>query len=396
MLYDGDIDPESADIAMATQSPGEIDRLLAAINERGYYYRVVYRGTDEQEIAHIIGLNQVERFFIRLKKLLAGSDVEEIKALVASSKDLYSDLVQFYSEAGNNLEAGDVFEKVLALASRSRSRTGERFTFTEMVPLHFTDAVTLYGFRLPTSENIYVFRHGDELTMIDAGHGIYFEDIKRLLRKKSLDPARVRRIFVTHPDTDHAGSSGFFEQEFGTEVFMHPGSEAVIKSMNRGYGTSGRLANLNKYYTRLSSTFTACRFPVHMRYFPTNPKGTTGAFTVIGAFSIGPLEFEVLESFGGHAPGQVFYLNKEYGLLFTSDFLINVPSLSSDEREHLSLYLYLLTNPNSNTEVFKQELSALKEIMSSLDRQLKPRGRSALILPGHGNYYPANELGSAR
>jgi uncharacterized protein with ACT and thioredoxin-like domain len=245
MLYDEDIDPESANIVMATENPLEIDHLLKAVNEDGYHYRVLYRGSNEQEAAHIIGLKMVEKFFLRLKKLLPSSDVVEIKSLVESSQELYQDLVHFAAEAGNNLEAGDVFETVLTFASRSRSQTGEKFSATAMRPLRFHNWVTLLGFRLPSSENFYLLRDGDDLTMIDAGHGIYYEDIKRLIRKEGMDPAWVRRIYVTHPDTDHAGTSGYFEQEFGTAVFMHPGSADVITHMNRVHGISGGLLNLN-------------------------------------------------------------------------------------------------------------------------------------------------------
>lgn len=392
MLYDEDIDPESATIALATRSPEEVEGLLTAINTRGYYYRVVYRGAAQEETAHLIGLKMVEKFFLRLKKLLSGSDAAEVKSLVASSKELYADLVHFYDEAGRNLEAGDVFEKVLALASRSRSSVGDRFAAQEMPPLTFDGGVTLYGFRVPTSENFYVFHYNGELTLIDAAHGIYYEDLKRLLRGKGFEPGAVRRIFVTHPDTDHIGTAGYFEREFGTEVFLHPGSIEVMRSMNRAQGVSGRLANLNKYYTRLSSVFTACRFPEHPRCFATEERGRIGTFKVIDSFSIGPLAFSVLESRGGHAPGQVFYLNSDYGLLFTSDFLINVPSLSADEREHLGLYRYLLTNPNSNTQVYREELGALGELLRALDAALSSLGRAALVFPGHGEYYRARDL----
>jgi glyoxylase-like metal-dependent hydrolase (beta-lactamase superfamily II)/uncharacterized protein with ACT and thioredoxin-like domain len=392
MLYDEDIDPGSADIAMATANPREIKALLQAINEDGYHYRVVYRGSNEQEATHIIGLKMVEKFFLRLKKLLPSSDVAEIKSLVESSRDLYQDLVHFAAEAGNNLEAGDVFETVLTFASRARSRTGENFTATAMRPLRFHNWVTLLGFRLPSSENFYLLRDGDDLTMIDAGHGIYYEDIKRLIRNQGMDPAWVRRIYVTHADTDHAGTSGYFEQEFGTVVFMHPGSAGVITHMNRAHGISGSLLNLNKYYTRLSSRFTECRFPSRPRHFSTKEREETGSFWIIDTFKVGPLLFEVLESHGGHTPGLVFYLNREFGLLFTSDFLLNVRSLSPEEKEHLGIYRYLLTSPNSDSRVYKEETAALKEMMLSLDGALRAHGRQGLIFPGHGHYYPVSDL----
>lgn len=392
MLYDEDIDPESADIVMATANPQEVNALLQAVNEEGYHYRVVYRGSNEQEAAHIIGLKMVEKFFLRLKKLLPSSDVAEIKSLVESSRELYQDLVHFASESGNNLEAGDVFETVLTFASRARSRTGDKFSATAMRPLRFHNWVTLLGFRLPSSENFYLLRDGDDLTMIDAGHGIYYEDIKRLIRQQGMDPAWVRRIYVTHPDTDHAGTSGYFEQEFGTAVFMHPGSADVITHMNRAHGTSGSLLNLNKYYTRLSSRFTECRFPARPRYFSTNEREETGSFWIIDTFKVGPLLFEVLESHGGHTPGLVFYLNREFGLIFTSDFLLNVRSLSPEEKEHLGIYRYLLTSPNSDSRVYKEETAALKEMMLSLDRALSAHGRQGYIFPGHGDYYPVSGL----
>lgn len=392
MLYDEDIDPESADIAMATANPQEINTLLQAVNEHGYHYRVLYRGTNEQEAANIIGLKLVEKFFLRLKKILPSSDVDEIKSLVQSSRDLQQDLTQFATEAGNNLEAGDVFETVLTFASRSRSWINEKFFATSMKPFRFHDQVELFGFRLPTSENFYLFRHRDDLTMIDAGHGIYYPDIKRLLLSQGMDPARVKKIYITHPDTDHVGTAGYFENEFGTEIYMHAGSADVIANMNRAHGATGSLLNLNKYYTRLSSRFTECRFPAHPRYFPAATVKSINGFRIIDGFSIGPLVFDVLESLGGHTPGLVFFLNQEFGLLFTSDFLLNVKSLTPEDKEHLGIYRYLLTNPNKDSRVYKEETASLKNIMLNVDGELKKRGGSAMIFPGHGDYYPAGEL----
>jgi len=392
MLYDEDIDAEAADIAMATGDPQEIDALLQAINEQGCHYRVVYRGSSEQEAANIIGLKMVEKFLLRLKKLLPSSDLAEIKSLVKSSRDLQQDLTNFAAEAGKDLEAGDVFETVLTFASQSRSSINEKFKASVMGPLRFPDRVSLWGFRLPTSENFYLFQDNDDLTMIDAGHGIYYDDIKKLIAQQGMDPSKVRRIYVTHPDTDHAGSAGYFEREFGTAVFMHPGSAEVMSHMNRAHGSSGSLLNLNKYYTRLSVRFTECRFPEQPQYFATDGLSMTGGFRTIDCFKIGTLDFEVLESHGGHTPGLVFYLNRAFGLLFTSDFLLNVKSLTPEDKEHLGIYRYLLTSPNKDSRVYKEETAALRKMMIDMDAELKKKGRGAFIFPGHGAYYGADEL----
>lgn len=392
MLYDEGIDPGSADIALVTKDPREINTLMGAMNVLDYHYRVIYRGSDEQAAERIIGLNMIERFFHRLQRLLPSSDVAEIKSLVESSRDLQQDLAQFATEAGKNLEAGDVFETVLTFASRSRSKTRDKFSVAEMRPLRFPGNVELLGFRLPTSENFYLFRSGNELTMIDAGHGVYYEDIKRLLFSRGLDPAKVTRMYVTHPDTDHVGTAGYFEQEFGTAVYMHAGSVDVIRNMNRAHGAVGNLLSLNKYYTRLSIRFTECRFPSHPHYFHRASDKSIAAFKAIDTFSIGPLAFDVLESHGGHTPGLVFFLNREFGLLFTSDYLLNLASLTTEDKENLGIYRYLLTNPNSDSRVYKTETMALKELIAMVDNEVRPRGVNAIIFPGHGLYYQASEL----
>ena len=108
--------------------------------------------------------------------------------------------------------------------------------------------------------------------------------------------------------------------------------------------------------------------------------------------TIGPLRFDVLESRGGHTPGLVFFLEREHGLLFTSDFLLNVPSLSTEEKEHLGIYRYLLTNPNKDSRVYRDETEALKELSRDMDRDLRSKGGKFLIFPGHGKYYGVEEL----
>lgn len=392
MLYDEDIDAESADIAMVTESHGEIERLMKAMNEEGYYYRVLYRGADEQEVSHIIGLKMVEKFFLRLKRIMPERDIDEIRSIVESSSVLREDLVNFYKEAGNNLEVGDVFEKVLTFASRSRSRTGKNFYATRMTPISFDGGLAIYGLRMPSSENCYLLHHGDELAMIDTGHGIYYPDVKRLISDMGFDPSMVKRIFITHPDSDHAGASGYYADEFGSEVFMHPRSTDVIENVNRAHGTTGALLRLNLYFTRFSNRITECHFPSDYRCFREDGEEMAGGFRVIDRFDAGPLRFDVLESRGGHTPGMVFFLNREHGLIFTSDFLLNIRSLTHDEKEHLALYRYLLTNPNGNSRIYREETRMLKQLMLDMDAAFKRQGKTVLIFPGHGDYYPADML----
>lgn len=142
-----------------------------------------------------------------------------------------------------------------------------------------------------------------------------------------------------------------------------------------------------KLYTVLVNRFTKCKYPEKVSFFSTSVIDKVGTFNVIDTFPVGNLEFQVLESHGGHIPGQVFFLDREHGLFFSFDYLINIDSLSTEEKDYMRLPQYLMTSTNTNSRVFKEETSSLMDVIFLLDKELKRRGKSVLIFPGHGNYY---------
>lgn len=387
MFYNEGIDAEVADIALATRDPGEVNNLLSAINSKGYHYKVVYRGSDTEKVERIIGLKLVEKFFMRLQKLINHQGVQELMAIVESSRKLSTNLACFYSEVGNHLERADIFESILTFASASVTKVGKNFHIKELSPLQFDENLQLFTFRPPTGGNIFIFQYNNEVTMFDAGFGLYYEDIKSLLKRKGIDPGQVGRIFVSHNDADHIGTAGYFAEEFGTKVFMHPDGQGVIDNENRAHAANTKLSELNRHFTVLVNKFTRCKYPEKPSFFSTSLIDKIGAFKVIDSFSVGSLEFQVLESHGGHIPGQVFFLNREQGLFFTSDYLINIDSLSAEERDYMRLPRYLMTSTNINSQVFREETISLMDVISLLDKELKSHGKFVLVLPGHGNYY---------
>ena len=61
--------------------------------------------------------------------------------------------------------------------------------------------------------NIFFYRKGDTVLMIDAGYN--YDRLGEKMRWLGLDPAQIRHILITHQDTDHVGaveadSSGLF------------------------------------------------------------------------------------------------------------------------------------------------------------------------------------------
>ncbi len=393
MEYSEDISASSALFSIVTKTTSEIDTLLRDMNSRGFHYSLLYKGSDSQEVEHIIGLNLAERFFFKLKKLLNTADVERMKKLFSSSRLLSDTLVQFNNEAGRDLEAGNIFTNVLAFASASIMRSSEKFSYTAL-PVIERGGIKVHSFRLPTGGNVFILEGKNELVMIDGGYGLYYEKAKETLRSRGLDPCRIKRIYISHADADHAGMAGLFAEEFGCRVFMHPEAEGIIKSHNRAWGSATPYIDLNRYFTVLVNEFTQASYPSEWHSFKESGNENAGDFRVIDEFSLDDLSFSVLMSLGGHLKGQVFFLSREAGLFFTADYLLNVPSLPAEEREVLSFPKFMMISTNVDSAVFRQEMDMLKKLALDCDAELRSRGSSLIIVPGHGDYYEASVLAS--
>jgi len=391
MAYNEAVSEVTATVSLATRSAREIDELLKDLNEHGYYYSLEYQGTEQEETENVIGLNLVERFFFRLKRLLGTEDIDRLKKVVESSQRMSEALARFSREAGKNLEAGKVFTNVLAFASTSLCRTGPGFSYRRLPALPL-GSIVFHAFRLPTGGNIYMLQSDEEVVMVDGGYGVYYEDVKRMLRENGLDPARIRRIYLSHADADHAGLSGYFASEFGSRVFLHPDACGILENENRAWGSGSPLAGLNHYFTVLVNTFTKSAAPSAWEAYGTGDLGRLNGLRVIDTFTVGGQTFKVLESMGGHIPGQVFFIGVESGLIFTGDYLMLLASLGPEEREFLNLPKFMMTSTNTNSLLFRQEMQALKEIVLGLDAELYERNRGAIVAPGHGDYYPARWL----
>jgi len=390
MAYHEDVSETSANFSIATQNPGEIDRLLKEMNERGYYYSLVYRGTGQREIEDIIGLNLVERFFFHLKKLLDTDDIENLKKIVHSSRRLSDSLIRFSREAGKHFDAGDVTTNILAFASASLMKTGKNFFYRRLPPLVF-GRVRFHVFRLPTGGNINILESDEELVMIDSGYGLYYEDVKTMLRGNGLDPEKVGRIYLSHADADHAGMSGYFAEEFSSRVYLHEEAQGILEHENRAWGSATPLFELNHCFTVLVNEFTKFRVAKNWTPYSSQKKERLGGFPVIDQFELADQSYRVIRSEGGHVPGQVFFLSCDSGLIFTGDYLLDVESLSPGEREILNLPKGMMTSTNVNSQLFRREMDMMKELIINLASSVRA-GRKTMIVPGHGDYYPYDRL----
>ncbi len=392
MSYNEMLSENRAEIIIYLGNISEIEPLLKILRDSGYYYSVEYLDKSEESAEKLIGLNLVERFYLKIKEILGSEETEKVKNLVEASKSLSMHLLEFNKEAGKHLEVGQIFSNILAFALSSRLKTGENFFYTAL-PVLPVGKLLLYAFRMPTGGNVYVLKSSDgKAVMIDGCYGIYYEDLKKMLLKHGISPESVEKIYLSHADADHAGVSGYFEREFGTKVWLHPLAWEVIKKENRAYGVKTHIERLNAHFTVLVNRFTEFLPPEKPEFFRTEVIGEEEGFKIIDQFDVFGIKFEVLESWGGHVPGQVFFLSKDAGLLFTADYLLNVPSLRDEEKKFLSIPKFLMTSTNVNSPLFKEEMKALKKLALILDEELKNNNKGMFILPGHGDYYPARLL----
>ncbi len=386
MAYNEDVSETSANFSIATQSSCEVDKLLKEMNERGYYYSLGYRGVGQRAIDDIIGLNLIERFFFHLRKLLDTDDIETLRKIVQSSQRLSGSLIRFSREAGKHFDIGDVTTNILAFASASLMKTGKKFFYRRLSPLIF-DRVRFHAFRLPTGGNINLLESDEELVMIDGGYGLYYEDVKTMLRENGFEPEKIRRIYLSHADADHAGMSGYFADEFGSRVYLHEKSRGVLEHENRAWGSNTPLLELNHCYTMLVNEFTKFRVSADWIPYSSSKLEWIDGFPVIDQFELAGQSYKVIGSVGGHVPGQVFFLSYDSGLIFTADYLLFVDSLSSEERGILNLPKFMMTSTNVDSLLFRREMDMMKELMANFHASLITSGKRLTVVPGHGDYY---------
>ena len=403
MDYNGDDSPGIVRVSMATDSPAQVRALLSDLTEGKYHHHVEWTGENMSSMEEVLGLNHVESFLFKLRAVLPPERLAELSDLIHSSDELSRTLAEFRRESGESdqsLAASEVFTTILQLAAVSNTRTGPNFALRLTGPLRITDRVRLYMLACPTGGNAYLFRvdggsGGEEFVFLDTGYGLFFPDVVDWMSAHGMDPERISRAYLTHADADHAGWGSFLKERYGTEVFMHADCRGVMDNENRAWGSGTRLMALNGLFTTLVSRFTSMRPVPEFKVFSAQGGGqveTVGGFKVLDAFVVGDVAFDVLEAFGGHVPGQVFFLSKGHGLLFSGDHLIDVLSLSDRTKSTLSLARFLMTSTNVDSRAFMREMLQLQDIMRGLERTLAPEGGQARVFPGHGEFYSVRDV----
>lgn len=161
------------------------------------------------------------QFAQRLRQFIGEADDEFVLRLLYDIDHIAQELT--------GEDPKQVFASILLTGKTLKQTTGKQF-YTDVQRIELTKEIELFCFQLPCGGDIFLFNTPEERVMIDTGFGIYHQDVLNMLHHYSLgNQKKLKRIFITHANADHAGASGYFN----ATAFMHQGTKAVLEKANR-------------------------------------------------------------------------------------------------------------------------------------------------------------------
>lgn len=261
----------------------------------------------------------------------------------------------------------------------------------QRIPL--TDDITLWTIQPPGGGCLHIFQTPQGKLMIDAGYGVNYDDWMLMLARLGLCSFDdLQYLCITHGDADHVGMAGFMD----CPVFMHPTTKKLLDDGSRGFAAVNNYKNLVRTYTLNINTISQLNMPKNIVLAKTEPLFYRGGFPVIDEIDFAGIHLEVWESRGGHLAGQVFYYAPAFGLLFTSDAILNFASLTRPRMIFGAIPDYLITSVNINSRIATEERNELQVLARELDADLRREGKQIRLACGHGAVSTFGEDGSMK
>ena len=156
--------------------------------------------------------------------------------------------------------------------------------------------------------NVYLVIDADGLTLIDAGLPGSEKKILNYVQERGYAPKDLRRIVVTHADTDHVGGLGALKHLSGARVYA-----SAIEAAAVSHGRSSRQAQPAQLARRLLLMLSRGLFrPRPVEVDQIVAEGET--LPILGGL-------QVIET-PGHSPGHISLFSPSTGILFTGDSII--------------------------------------------------------------------------
>ena len=326
-------------------------------------------------------------FYIRLandmKKLLGLSREQTVEFLSESNR-----IFQSLQDTGEKPDK--VFDYIKRFATFVSRYRGEGYK-ADIEKFPISDRITLYNIQPPCGSNTYVLESPSELLLVDTGYTLYGDELTHVL--ETLFPGfseRAGRIYVTHADMDHCGLLERFRQ---MPVFVNRKSAENLKRQRLGLPDFREDRPLGMGYSKLSRIITGYVPASEERLSYIDDESTPEnheELILLGSFSMEDMEFEVMEGSGGHLDGEMIFVCRRFGVVFTGDNLVNISGFSAERAEFNALAPYLLRSVNKDSRKATHMRHRIIEMVEKIEAENK---KPCLICGGHG---PVSVLSSGK
>lgn len=317
-------------------------------------------------------------FYIRLanemQKLMNLSTETTMEFISESNR-----ICQVLQEKGEDPKK--VFDYIRRFANFISLYRGSNFR-VDVEKVQISPMVTLYNIQPPCGSNTYVMETSKELVLVDTGYTIYSKEMFEIFNRLFTDwQSRLKRVYISHADMDHCGLLSKLEN---VEICVNKKSADNLRRQYQGIRDYREHNDISLGYSKLSRIISGY-VPPKTDILTIIDQGDTPEehkeLLYIGSFEVGDMEFEVFEGSGGHVHGEMVFVCRKFGLIFTGDILVNISGFSPERAEFNSLAPYLMRSVNCDsakaTEMREQIICMAEEIGDGLQ---KP----CIICGGHG------------
>lgn len=357
-------------MGLLIENPKVIKMLLDDISEL-YQIDILDYNNSEKNLDNTI-------FYIRLanemQKLMGLTTEKTIEFISESNR-----VLQILQDKGENPDT--VFNYIRRFAYFISKHRGDNFK-TDIEKIKINDSVCLYSIQPPCGSNTYIFASEDKLVLIDTGYAIYSDEMFKIFRQLFYDwDKRSKEVYITHADVDHCG---LLSKLADVKVHLNKKSADSLYRQSIGAPDYRESNDLNFGYSRLSQIISGYT-PPKTDSFKIIDSGTPeihDKLLQIGDFNIADLNFEVFEGSGGHLYGEMIFVCKRYGIIFTGDNLVNISGFSPERAEFNSLAPYLMRSVNVDSQKATEMRNQIFSLADSIEKLNK---KPCIICGGHGS-----------
>ena len=213
----------------------------------------------------------------------------------------------------------------------------------------------------PCGSNTCILQHQGRYLFIDTGYACYREEMLSLFRRLLPDfDTAPRAALITHADVDHCGLLDLFDT-----VYLSRKSRDSLLMERTSRGGFRERNPLHAPYIRICKALTSYRTaaPETLRVIAGVSAPQSRPLEEIGSWRFGELTFQVAEGQGGHLPGELVLVERERGLVFTGDILVNIRELTEEQARYNHYAPYLMTSVDTDPALCAEERRELPAVL---------------------------------